>query len=266
VIVVGGADAEAFLAAQLGRKPPAANEPTAPLAAWHDAKGRVQGLFRVVRSDQGFWLMTEADAAAGIAGVASGSLRCAALVGDCAARLGALGLKPGDMTWHGDFALLRLAPNLAYSVGLPAAIDSWAESLPRGSESDAELAEIRLGLPALGAALRGAFLPQMLNLDALGAVVFDKGCYPGQEIIARTHHLGAVKRRLYRFVAGAGLPAAPAPGTALVDAQRDTVGTVVRAARADNAVELLAVVATAATATALFIDGSETPLRLEPLP
>ena len=66
-------------------------------------------------------------------------------------------------------------------------------------EHDWRLADIRAGLPQIYLATREAFVAQMLNLDRLDAISFSKGCYTGQEIIARTQHLGRIKRRLYRL-------------------------------------------------------------------
>jgi tRNA-modifying protein YgfZ len=64
---------------------------------------------------------------------------------------------------------------------------------------DWRLSEIRAGLPQIYLATREAFVAQMLNLDLLDGISFSKGCYTGQEIIARTQHLGRIKRRLYRL-------------------------------------------------------------------
>jgi folate-binding protein YgfZ len=61
------------------------------------------------------------------------------------------------------------------------------------------LADIRAGLPQIYLPTREAFIAQMLNLDLLDGISFSKGCYTGQEIIARTQHLGRIKRRLYRL-------------------------------------------------------------------
>ncbi|HLZ96944.1 MAG TPA: hypothetical protein VKP66_03305 [Steroidobacteraceae bacterium] len=61
------------------------------------------------------------------------------------------------------------------------------------------LADIRAGLPQIYAATREAFVAQMLNLDLIDGISFTKGCYTGQEIIARTQHLGRIKRRLHRL-------------------------------------------------------------------
>ena len=61
------------------------------------------------------------------------------------------------------------------------------------------LADIRAGLPQVYEATREAFVAQMLNLDLIDGISFTKGCYTGQEIIARTQHLGRIKRRMYRL-------------------------------------------------------------------
>ena len=94
------------------------------------------------------------------------------------------------------------------------------------------------GLPQVFAASSGAFVPQMLNLDLLDAISFTKGCYTGQEIVARTQHLGRIKRRLlgYRMAAGD----APATLSGLyLDGTK--VAEVLVAAALDDSVRLLAV-------------------------
>jgi tRNA-modifying protein YgfZ len=67
------------------------------------------------------------------------------------------------------------------------------------AEQDWRLANIRDGLPQVYAATREMFIPQMLNLDLIDGISFTKGCYTGQEIIARTQHLGRIKRRMFRL-------------------------------------------------------------------
>jgi tRNA-modifying protein YgfZ len=76
-----------------------------------------------------------------------------------------------------------------------------AGDLPQADQiaHDWRLADIRTGLPQIYLATREAFVAQMLNLDLLDGISFSKGCYTGQEIIARTQHLGRIKRRLYRL-------------------------------------------------------------------
>ena len=65
-------------------------------------------------------------------------------------------------------------------------------------EADPEFL-VQNGYPCIGAAQMEKFTPHMLNFDLLGAISFDKGCYTGQEIVARTHYKGATKRRTVRF-------------------------------------------------------------------
>lgn len=105
-----------------------------------------------------------------------------------------------------------------------------------------ELAEIRDGIPVVAPETSEQFVPQMLNLDQLGGIAFDKGCYTGQEVVARTHYLGNIKRRMRRFRLSA--PQAPQPGDRLItDQDRSASGHVVRSARVNDIdFELLAVV------------------------
>jgi len=105
-----------------------------------------------------------------------------------------------------------------------------------------EWLEIRNGIPLLTAATQEQFVPQMANMELIGAVNFRKGCYPGQEIVARTQHLGQIKRRMVlAHVAGEVLPQ---PGDELFSSTLDAQasGTVVNAQAApDGGYDLLAV-------------------------
>ncbi len=69
----------------------------------------------------------------------------------------------------------------------------------RTVERDWRLADIRAGLPQVYAPSSELFIPQMLNLDLIDGISFTKGCYTGQEIVARTQHLGRIKRRMFRL-------------------------------------------------------------------
>jgi folate-binding protein YgfZ len=91
------------------------------------------------------------------------------------------------------------------------------------------LQEVRAGLPQVFEANVEAFVPQMLNLDRVNGLSFRKGCYPGQEIVARTRYLGKLKRRMYRGIIDSQTP--PSPGTEVVSkADGAKVGNVVLSA------------------------------------
>jgi len=107
------------------------------------------------------------------------------------------------------------------------------------------LAAIRAGLPLVTTATREAFIAQMLNYDLIGGVSFTKGCYPGQEIIARTQHLGKTRRRMYR-ISFSTHPAGAAPGMPLFSPAFDLlpVGAIVGYAPLPDGAEALAVLRT----------------------
>lgn len=106
-----------------------------------------------------------------------------------------------------------------------------------------EWLQIRAGLPMLTTATQDLFVPQMLNYDLIGGVNFKKGCYPGQEIVARTQYLGKLKRRMY--LCHLEDPHVPAPADALysADLPGQATGTVVNSAQApDGGSDFLAVI------------------------
>jgi folate-binding protein YgfZ len=127
-------------------------------------------------------------------------------------------------------------------------------SIDEGGSVDAEFL-IKNGYAFIGRAQSEQFTPHMLNLDVLGAVSADKGCYPGQEIVARTHFRGATKRRLMRFESTEPV----SPGDKVSDGERD-VGEVLNAVGTD----LLAVVPTEKAGGALTV--RDIPLVNLPLP
>jgi tRNA-modifying protein YgfZ len=89
--------------------------------------------------------------------------------------------------------------------------------------------EIQAGIPQVYKATQEQFVPQMVNLDALNGINFKKGCYTGQEIVARTHYLGKVKRRTLLAI----LPdteTAPQVGDPVLDAKQQEAGQLVRVA------------------------------------
>ena len=88
--------------------------------------------------------------------------------------------------------------------------------------------EIQAGIPDITSATQEQFVPQMLNLDLLNAISFKKGCYTGQEIVARTHYLGSVKRRTY--LASIESDRTPLAGDKVMDGTKNEVGQIVRVA------------------------------------
>jgi tRNA-modifying protein YgfZ len=111
-------------------------------------------------------------------------------------------------------------------------------SVPARRQAWSQL-DISAGLPQVYAATSEEFVAQMLNLDVIGAIAFDKGCYTGQEVIARAHYRGRVKRRLQRFRSRGPLDLKPGDSGELPDGRAFKVVDAVRLE--DGRCEFLAV-------------------------
>lgn len=144
-------------------------------------------------------------------------------------------------------------------------VKQLADQLPQQTLNAWLLGQIQAGIGQVFKETTELFIPQMINLQAVGGVSFKKGCYTGQEIVARMQYLGKLKRHLYRFkLASSELPSKGWPLFSPV--HNSSVGEVVLAAfTTPNEIELLAVVLDEATETKLWLKDGEGQLleRLE---
>jgi folate-binding protein YgfZ len=126
---------------------------------------------------------------------------------------------------------------------------------------------LNAGVPMIVAATQEQFVPQMVNLEVIGGVSFQKGCYPGQEIVARSQYLGKLKRRM--FLAHVDVEAAPGDNLYSADFEGQVTGTIVNAAPAPaGGFDVLAVaqVESASTQTLHLKAADGAALTLKPLP
>ena len=257
VIRFSGPDALSFLQGQLTADLRTLQPGSSVLAAWCSPQGRIIALPRLLGSADALLAVLPRE-----------------LIGPVLARLGRYVMR-AKVVMEDVSERLPVAGLVATGPGAPVAADidpaEQVVALPgqralwiggggsgSGARSTWEQLAIEQGEPAVVAATSESWIPQMLNLDLLGAVSFTKGCYAGQEIVARTQHLGRIKRRMFRYRADSG--AAVEPGSALLDAGAK-VGEVVRSA----AGSVLAVVNLDAAGRALT-DESGTRYLPEPLP
>jgi folate-binding protein YgfZ len=276
VLRLTGADVRAFLSRQLTCDLAALAPGRALTGAWLTPKGRAIALIHLVEAANGSVLAVLCAALAedvcrrmrlyvlrdDVAVAVADELVVAGLAGDAVGAAEAV-CEPGST----PVARLAIDGPLALLVGEPGAVDGTLGALAGVARGDGDAWRrhlIAAGVPEVTPATRETFVPQMINLDRITAVSFTKGCYPGQEIVARTQHLGRIKRRMFRALLDAD--AVPAPGTTVLDAAGDSVGRVVSAAPSEEgAVHLLVVVALDAVsnATALHLAGPGDPqLRL----
>jgi len=128
------------------------------------------------------------------------------------------------------------------------------------------LDRIRAGMADITSETTDQFIPQMLNLDLLDFISFKKGCYTGQEVVARAHYLGAVKRRMYLLALATD--SVPASGQILSNSEGKQLGTIVNAeSNEQGKVEALAVLSTSSTEIkTVVLDQTETSVELLNLP
>ena len=236
LLSVTGADARAFLHAQLTNDIEHLAPERAALAGWCSAKGRLLATFLVIQAPEGFLLQVARDLAAPVAKrLSMFVLRSKVKVSDVSDAwtqygIWEAGFQQPEVAWNGNRATVRVGER-RYLELVPK--DEAAESAG-ADEAQWVLQEIRAGRPLIMAATQDQFVPQMVNLEQLGGVDFGKGCYPGQEIVARAQYRGQVKRRMVHAHAPAGVRVEPG--------QEFNGGTVVDVAPAENGSELLAVV------------------------
>ena len=212
VIRVAGADAASFLQGQLTQDIVLLGDDGARLAAYCNAKGRMQASFIVIkRSAEEVLLLCARDSVAPmVKRLSMFVLRAKAKLSDATAEYRMIGLcgsvvealKPAAAPWSrrdiGAASVVFLYPGAGVSRAC------WLAPLdaPAPSEPELPLAywhwlSVRSGIAMVGAATFEAFVPQMLNYESVGGVSFKKGCYPGQEVVARSQFRGSIKRRAY---------------------------------------------------------------------
>ncbi|MHC8325407.1 CAF17-like 4Fe-4S cluster assembly/insertion protein YgfZ [Pseudomonas sp. LB1P83] len=266
VLAVRGADASKFLQGQLTCNLNYLSDTQASLGARCTQKGRMQSSFRIVLEGDGVLLAMATEllepqladlkkyavfSKSRLTDESAAWVRFGLDHGDAA--LSSLGLElPADtdsVVRHDGLIAIRVSPDRA-ELWVPAdkaevVLDKLrrkriVDKLAEGNLNQWLLGQVRAGIGQVMPSTRELFIPQMLNLQAVGGVSFKKGCYTGQEIVARMQYLGKLKRRLYRLTLDAS--ELPEPGTQLFSPSHgSSIGEVVLAANAGQNIELLAV-------------------------
>jgi folate-binding protein YgfZ len=205
LLSVTGADAREFLHAQLTIDVRNLPPERAALAGWCSAKGRLLATFLVIPAPRGFLLQLSRDLAPAVAKrLSMFILRSKVSIADQSEAWAQFGVwdapAPAGVTWEGERVSVPRGENRMLRLE-PA---TGAALVPNADEEAWLLQEIRAGRPLITSATQDQFVPQMVNLEQLDGVDFRKGCYPGQEIVARAQYRGQVKRRMVRLPAPHG--------------------------------------------------------------
>ena len=265
LLTVSGVDARGFLHAQLSNDIEHMDAGTARRAGYCSAKGRMLASFLVVPRPDGFLLQVSHDIAAAIAKrLTMYVLRSKVKVADAgdawaqfgvwgrdaAALLRSSGLEapaePMGVTGTQVRSVVALGDGRFLIFGPPDTATLLAASFAQVAPEGWTLEDVRAGLPQITLATQDQFVPQMANFELVGGVDFKKGCYPGQEIVARSQYLGKLKRRMYRGSIDAPV-SEPAAGQDLFGGEPQAIGTIVSAApRPEGGYEFLAVMQSSA--------------------
>ncbi|MCJ8207653.1 folate-binding protein YgfZ [Pseudomonas sp. RGM2987] len=261
VLAVRGVDAGKFLQGQLTCNLNYLSDSQSSLGARCTQKGRMQSSFRILLEGDGVLMAMATEllepqlvdlkkyavfSKSRLTDESAAWVRFG--LQDAANALTDLGLElPAEtdsVVRHDSLIAIRVSPGRA-ELWAPAEQAPVLQTRLRAALAEADLnawllGQIRAGIGQVMPATRELFIPQMLNLQAVGGVSFKKGCYTGQEIVARMQYLGKLKRRLYRLQLDASQ--LPEPGTELFSpVHGSSIGEVVIAAQAERNIELLAV-------------------------
>ncbi|MCC6209389.1 MAG: folate-binding protein YgfZ [Gammaproteobacteria bacterium] len=238
LIGVHGPDAAKFLQGQFTNDINLVDEGHSQLSGYCSPKGRLLALLRVFRRDDAYYLqlprtlldatlarlkkyvlmsrVTLEDAGESLIGIGLTGPRAEAILGDLIAPVPG---EPDAASRNGALTVLRLPgkrPRFALYGPSGDMEHAWtilaAQAAPVGPDAW-DRHDILAGIPDVHPATVDEFIPQTVNLELLGGISFKKGCYTGQEIIARLHYRGSVKRRMH--LGHAVSEPAPAPGTPL---------------------------------------------------
>lgn len=267
-IYVSGNDARTFLQSQLSNDIQLIDDTHVQYSAYCNPKGRMFAYFLVVPFRDGYLLLLPREILSKIlARLRMFVLRSAVTLEDVTELTVCIGLIGNTIQatlpagWpalpSNDYQsiqyelthIVRLPgplPRFLLLAPLASATAIWHELSATFSPSGPGIwhwCDIQAGIPSVWAQTMEEFVPQMVNLDLIGGVNFKKGCYPGQEIVARMHYLGKAKRRMFHLQGATA--EIPKPGTDLFLATGDgqSAGQVVIAQpAASGGVDMLAVV------------------------
>lgn len=267
LIQASGDDVVPFLQGQLTNDIKLVSENTSQLSAYCNPKGRILANFRIFKRDGKYYLRLRNDTIeATLKRLRMYVMRSKVELADISDDLVGMGVA-GERAQEKLTAIFSTLPTEADGsisesgitlIKLPGTLPQYeaygsadeiiklwnnlANDAVFIGENSWNLLTIRAGIPEIVAKTVEEFVPQMVNLQAINSLSFTKGCYPGQEIVARMHYLGKLKRRLYR--ASVECDVLPEPGQAIMTADENPqkVGQVVNASWASpNIAEILTV-------------------------
>ncbi len=258
VLTIKGNDASKFLQGQITCNINDLTENKSSLGAICNSKGRAITVFLLVKNGDSYLMVLPKELLTDVKSkLQKYVLRADVILTDSSDDLILIGQDHEELRPEPDFATSHqenIAINFQNRSLIIADADKaqayWEQQLKQGyqPQDSAEWRYLDLlsGIPWLSIETSEEFIPQMLNLDKLGAISFNKGCYTGQEIVARTHYLGQTKREM--FLAECLCSEAPKANLSIVNDEAElSVGKVLSAQMRHDACKMLVVLQTSDT-------------------
>ena len=228
VLVIAGDDAASFMQGQFTNDVEAVNEENSQLSAICNNKGRMIANFRLFKHQQNYFLSLKSDLVEpGIKHLQNYILRAHVAIQDVSEQLIHIGIS-GDhatdllspfikninseidsISFNENYIVIRVAslhskekPRYEIFCSVEHAIALWekvSEQAEVVNSSSWDYLNIQAGIPFIDANSSEEFVPQMANMELINGVSFTKGCFTGQEIVARMHYLGKLKKRCYKI-------------------------------------------------------------------
>lgn len=285
-IVIAGDDAANFMQGQFTNDITQVNEQTSQLNAFCNKKGRMIANFRLFQNQQNYFFSVKSDLVEiSIEHLQNYILRSQVAIQDVSEQLIHIGISgdnaaellssyitdinqnvgsissnenyiaicvPGLKPRYEIFCSLEHAKNLWDSVSTQATV---------ANSSSWNYLDIQSGLPFIDASTSEEFVPQMANMELINGVSFTKGCFTGQEIVARMHYLGKLKKRCYKI--NIETDSEPSNGDKLFAENAragQNTGMIIQVEKSPEAgYDALAVIQTADINSALFLNNSDGP-------
>ncbi len=256
ILTIAGSDAAKFLQGQITCNINDITDSKSSLGAMCNPKGRVITTFLLVKNADAFLMVLPKELLTSVKKrLQMYVLRSNVTLTDSSDELCLIGLsdgesQPGDVSNFATSRQENIVVNLQNRHLIIVAVDNaktfWSEQVKLGFQPEDSVQwnylDIISGIPWLTVATSEEFIPQMLNLDKLGGISFNKGCYTGQEVVARTHYLGKAKREM--FLAECAALTAPEPNSIIIDDSQSieqNVGKVLCALSRKNSCKMLVV-------------------------
>lgn len=285
-LVIAGDDARSFMQGQFTNDVAKVDANTSQLSAFCNTKGRMIANFRLFEHNGHYFLNLKSDLVElSIKHLQNYILRAQVAIQDVSEQLIHLGISGSNTTellstfienvneevdsisFNEDYVAIRIAgaaPRYEVFCSYEHARSLWEQITQQAeviNSSSWDYLNIQAGIPAIDANSSEEFVPQMANMELINGVSFTKGCFPGQEIVARMHYLGKLKKRCYKV--HIDTENKPATGDKLFAENAragQNTGSIIQAEKnPDSGYDALAVIQIADTESNLFLNDADGP-------